>query len=251
MTSNQSASRGGSRLVIAVGFVVALLVAGFAGWFIGTGAHVTARRLPVLGKAPHYTLKNQLGQPVNSDKFAGKIQIVTFLFPYCTTYCPLIAAHLAGFEHTLARTGLQDKVQIVAFDVDPGGTGPVQMRAFLKEFGWNPHDLHWQYLTGTPAQVRKVVTGGYHIAYEKVSNNAPPSAAEEDTQNVLTPQPTVVNRLANKVKPDYDVTHNDGMEIVDGHGRIRKIYEDADMVSGKQLLTMVQALLHTTSASTR
>ena len=244
MTSNRGAFSGGIRFVVAVVFLLVVLAVGFAGWYMG--ARKATENLPVLGEAPHYTLRNQLGQSVNSSTFAGKIQVVTFLFPYCTTYCPLIAAHLAGFEHTLDRAGLQNKVQIVAFDVDPAGTGPSQMRAFLKEFGWNPHDLHWQYLTGTPAQVRKVVTGGFHIAYQKVSDNAPPGAADRDTHDLLNPQPTVVNRLANEARPGYDITHNDGMEIVDGHGRIRKIYSDADMVSGKQLLSDVKVLLHST-----
>jgi len=49
--------------------------------------------LPVLAAAPSYTMTNQLGEAVSSSGFAGKIQVVSFLFPYCTTMCPLIAAH--------------------------------------------------------------------------------------------------------------------------------------------------------------
>ncbi|MGA7540332.1 MAG: SCO family protein, partial [Steroidobacteraceae bacterium] len=69
-----------------------LILVGFAaGFFLG---HVRSKapRLPDFGPAPHYTLTNQLGETVSSTRFAGKVQVVTFLFPYCTTYCPLITA---------------------------------------------------------------------------------------------------------------------------------------------------------------
>ena len=51
------------------------------------------------------------------------------------------------------------------------------------------------------------------------------------------------NPLAEKAKPGYDVTHNDAIEIVDTKGRIRKIYDDADVVSNQQLCHDVARLL--------
>ncbi len=238
------ASRG-QRLLFSLSVIVVILAAGVGGWLLGARSQPKQARavLPTLGQAPQYKLTNQLGQPVSSEQFRGKIQVVTFLFPYCTTYCPLIAAHLVGFEHTLARAGLQNKVAIVAFDVDPVGTGPAQMRAFLKEYGWNPRDRHWQYLTGKPREIRHVVTDGFHVAYQKVSDNAPQSANDQDSRTALTPQPTVVNPLAEKASPGYDITHNDGLEIIDQQGRIRRLYDDADVVSNQQLMRVVKALL--------
>lgn len=243
-----------TRLLIGGVAVVCFVLAGLIGWLIGVEFYGTRYQgpspqatgaEPVLGKAPQYQhLVNQLGHSVDSSQFDGKVQVVTFLFPYCTTYCPLIAAHLVGFENLLQQAGLQNKVQLVAFDVDPGDTGPKQMRAFLKEFGWNPQNLHWQYLTGKPKTIRHVVTDGFHIAYRKVSNKQ--EAQERGPQQ--TPQPVVVNPLANKVKPGYDVTHNDGLVIVDPQGRIRKVYDQADVVSNQSLLEAVKPLL---SQSTR
>ena len=247
MNSTIGARKGWSRPAIAVVFLIAIFLSGIAGWLYSPAT--PAEKLPDLGPAPTYRLTNQLGQTVNSASFRGKIQIVTFLFPYCTTYCPLVASHLAGFEHTLDRAGLQNRVQLVAFDVDPAGTGPRQMRGFLKEYGWNPRDLHWQYLTGKPGEVRRVVTAGFHIAYQKVSDNAAPGAADKDTLNKLTPQPEIVNHLTETDKPGYDITHNDAMEIVDGKGHIRKIFQDADRVSDKQLLHVITMLRGTVGAS--
>jgi len=115
-----------------------LLLAGcVAGWLIARDTQAPAAKpLPVLGQAPEFRgLTNQLGESVDSSRFAGKVQVVTFLFPYCTTYCPVITAHQAGLESTLRLGGLQDKVGVVAYNVDPGGTGTAQMREFLKEYG--------------------------------------------------------------------------------------------------------------------
>lgn len=222
--------------------VICLALGGALGWDLGTrSAHPRPAPAPVLGRAPAYHgLINQLGQPVDSTRFAGKVQVVTFLFPYCTTYCPLIAAHLVGLENLLKIARLQDRVQIVAFDVDPAGTGPAQMRAFLKEYGWNPRDLRWQYLTGSPAVIRKIVTGGFHIAYEKVPAGADAEAALGPEQ---TPQPEVVNPLAERAKVDYDISHNDALILVDPKGRVRHIYTQADVVSNAELLARIQALL--------
>lgn len=220
--------------------LVLLLAGGVAGWLIAQSTNTrAAKALPVLGKAPQFSgLTNQLGERVDSSRFDGKVQVVTFLFPYCTTYCPLITAHLAGLESTLKLARLQDKVEIVAYNVDPGGAGTGQMRAFLKEYGWNPETPNLEFLTGTPQQIHRVVDGGYHVAYQKVPNGAAPGGGPE-----LTPQPEVVNKVAAKAKVDYDIVHNDALEIVDPKGRIRKFYPQADVVSNARLLTAIKSLL--------
>ncbi|MEJ2645224.1 MAG: SCO family protein [Gammaproteobacteria bacterium] len=232
--------------IASIGLVCfAIALAGLMGWLIGrgsAGAGQAGPAAPVLGDAPAYHgLINQLGQPVDSSQFRGKVQVVTFLFPYCTTYCPLIAAHLVGLENLLRAAGEQSQVQIIAFNVDPSGTGPRQMSAFLREYGWNPADLHWQYLTGKPARIRHVVRDGFHIAYQRVADQDTPSSSNGESEQ--TPQPEVVNPLAEKAHARYDITHNDGLVLVDAQGRIRKIYDQADVVSNRRLLTAIQPLL--------
>jgi protein SCO1 len=217
-----------------------LLLAGFVAGVFVERARSGPPPLADLGPAPHYTLTNQLGQKISSNRFAGKVQVVTFLFPYCTTYCPLIAAHLMGFERllVLAQTGLQNKVEIVSFNIAPDAAGPKQMREFLHQYGWDPKDPHWQYLTGSKAQIRHIVTGGYHVAFRRVANGA-----DAGSGPAQTPQLAVSNPLAAKVKPGFDISHNDAIEIVDTKGRIRKIYDDADVVPNQQLWKDVSRLL--------
>ncbi|MGH6967512.1 MAG: SCO family protein [Stellaceae bacterium] len=221
----------------------ALLAVGLLGFWLGQ-RYVANRvaALPILTGAPNYTMVNQLGQTVSSNSLLGKVQLVTFLFPYCTTMCPLIAAHLTNFEtETLRPTGLADKVVIVSFDIDPQNTGPQQMRTFLSQYGWNPRNLHWQYLVGAPPEVRRVVSRGFGVWYKRVS------LASEATNDASGPgivQPDVANALAARSHADYDIVHDDVLEVVDRRGRIRKIYENADTVGAQQLLAVVRSLVN-------
>jgi len=201
--------------------------------------------LPVLAAAPSYTMTNQLGEAESSSGFAGKVQLVTFLYPYSTTMCPLIAAHLINLERLgLRRAGIADEVAIVSFDIDPDNTGPLQMRAFMWQYGWNPRDTHWQYLVAAPAEMRRVVSDGFSVRYKRVSIAAEGEGNAEDPGVV---QPQVVNKLAEQSHAHYDIVNSDVLAIVDQQGRIRKIYDDADTVGWQQLLAVVQSLVKPSS----
>jgi cytochrome oxidase Cu insertion factor (SCO1/SenC/PrrC family) len=217
-----------------------LPVAGLGGFVLGLQHEAAEKtRLPVLGEAPRYTLTNQLGEKVSSTSLLGRVQLVTFLFPYCTTLCPLIAAHLTNLEaEGLRPAGIADKVAIVSFNIDPGNTGPHEMRGFLRQYGWEPQDLRWQYLVGPPAEIRRVVSGGFSVWYKRVS-----LAAEAKSGADAAVQPEVENKLAAAAHANYDIVHNDVIELVDQRGRIRKVYDDADTVDWQDLLAEAQSLI--------
>ncbi|MDA8383585.1 MAG: SCO family protein [Betaproteobacteria bacterium] len=235
------------RRAAARGALTALFVAaaGLAGWLVGRTGVSPRAALPVLFTAPRFgALVNQEGTGVSSARFRGQVQIVTFLDPYCNAVCPIIAAHLAGFEHMLAETPLANRVAVVAFDIDPA-TGPRQMRAFLKEYGWDPRDPHWQFLSGKPGRIRRIVTGGYHVDYRIVADarsgtvHASPALAGMG----IVPQPLVANPLADRAHVSFNIVHNDIMMVVDGKGRVRRIYDQADAVGAYELLGEVRAVL--------
>ena len=220
-------------------FLLALPAAALLGF--GVGLRILAPKvpaLPILGKAPDYTLENQFGQRVSSQSLGGKVEIVTFLFPYCSTFCPLIAAHLADFENLVVRpAGIEKEIAILSFNLDPAGSGPVQMQAFLRQYGWSAKDRNWQFLTGSPEAIRRVVRGGFGVYYKRV-----PLAAEAGSNPPLV-APEVVNPLAIKAHIDYDIVHNDVIEILDRKGRIRKIVDEADTVGWRALSNLVRTLL--------
>ncbi|MDE2164726.1 MAG: SCO family protein [Alphaproteobacteria bacterium] len=219
-----------------------LLVVGLLGFWLGQ-SHVTDRyaSLPILTTAPDYTMVNQLGDKVSPRALLGKVQIVTFLFPYCTTMCPLIAAHLTNFENEALRpSGLADKVMIVSFDLDPENTGLQQMRSFLTQYGWSPRDTHWEYFVSTPDEMCRVVSRGFGVWYKRVSLA---SEAADNPNHAGIVQPEVENRLATQSHVNYDIVHDDVLEVVDQRGRIRKIFDNADTVGSQQQLSVVRALI--------
>lgn len=228
-------------------FLFLFLLVAFGSFLTGRYLSTGQKRdssLPVIGTVPAYHLTNQLGQSVSSDEFKGKIRVVSFLFPYCREYCPLIAINLVNLENLLKSAHIDDRVQLIAYNVDPGQTGPAQMKEFMSQYGWNPENTHWQYLTGPPEEIKKIVRKAYYISYQRVSESLEDSvAAQEKKEGTFVPSPQVQNRLADRMKPDYDVTHNDAIAIVDAKGRIRKIFDDADHVSNRELLDVINSLL--------
>lgn len=223
---------------------ILLIGAGFIAGYVYRLKSGKIDSLPVIGKVPSYTLTNQLGKKVSSETFNGKVRVVTFLFPYCDEYCPLIALNLVSLEHLLKESHLENEVQIVAYNVDPEHTGSSQMAEFMKQYGWDPQNTHWQFLTGKPSEIKKIVRDSYFVYYKQVSVASEDSvAAEEKKKGEYVPSPEVKNDLADRVNPDYDIVHNDAVAIVDAKGRIRKIIDDADHASGEQLFDIVQKLL--------
>ncbi len=225
--------------------VLAIVAASVVGYTYGRYMDAAQEGLPVLGTAPEYTLTNQLGQEVASSSFRGKVQLVTFLAPYCTEYCPLIAYNLRSLERVLDAAGLSDRVQIVAFDVDPEHTGRREMTAFLRQYGWDPQNTRWQFLTGPPEKVREVVTGGFAVDYRQVHEEAQNSGDNlAGGESSVSPEPEVANPLAEGAGVDYDVVHNDALVVVDGRGRIRAFLDQASRISDADLMDMITELLH-------
>jgi cytochrome oxidase Cu insertion factor (SCO1/SenC/PrrC family) len=225
------------RSVVVAVFALAAGGSALGAWYLAQSSPhpnvVAGRLLPVYGRAPAYVLTDQLGRRVSSSNFTGKVQVVTFLFPYCTEYCPLIAGWLVRTEKILARDGLADRVQLVSFNVDPAHTGPPVLRAFMSQYGWNPNDTHWEYLTGAPGTIRRIVTGGYHISYRQVKRKA----GQHDATG-----PHAANPLARQVRPDYDIEHNDDVILIDPRGRIRAVIASAYRLTPRQVVSMVRKL---------
>jgi protein SCO1/2 len=76
---------------------------------------------------------------------------VTFLYTNCPDVCPLIASNLNA---ALRELGPQRKeVRVLAVSVDPKGDTPAAVRAYARAHRLVPQ---FRYLTGTPAELRRV-----------------------------------------------------------------------------------------------
>jgi protein SCO1/2 len=199
-------------------------------------------QLDDLGSAPSWTLTDQNGNTVSSSAFQDKVQVVTYLFPYCTTFCPAETHVLAELEADLKTAGLNGKrVQMVAFNVDPQATGPKQMREFLQQYGVNPSDPSWTYVTGSLTDIQHVVRDGYGVYFEKILRTTEAQdIVKEKALGEYTPEPVVANPLYSAVKPNYDIVHNDQIDVVAPGGRIAKIFSAGASVSETDLYEAVQ-----------
>jgi protein SCO1 len=195
-----------------------------------------------LGSAPAWTLTDQNGKTVSSAAFQDKVQVVTYLFPYCTTFCPAETHVLAELEADLRSAGLNGKrVQMVAFNVDPENTGPKQMRTFLQQYGVSPADPSWTYVTGSLTDIQHVVQNGYGVYFEKILRTQEAKDIVREKQlGEYTPEPEVANPMYNAVKPVYDIVHNDQIDVVAPGGRIAKIFSAGASVSETDLYQAVQ-----------
>lgn len=234
------------RIIVAgIGGLALAAFIGVIAWATGP-APTPASRVSAsdYGPAPTYTLTDQNGRTFTSTSVLGKVQVVSYLFPYCTSFCPLLLGSLVQARRELDQSGPTGRVAFVAFNVDPEHAGPDVMAAFLRQEQVDPADPAWHFLTGRPAAVSEVIRDGFHVFYQDVSiADEEKTEAEEKAAGTFTPQPTAPNALAYSAGVDYDVVHNDVVEIVDPHGVIRTILADNSVPTSDAIATAVRAAL--------
>ncbi len=103
--------------------------------------------------APGFSLTDQDGQTISLASLRGKVVLMTFLDPVCTTDCPIIAQE---FKQTGQLLGAQDKnVVLVAVVANPTYRSVVFTRAFDRQEGLATVP-NWLYLTGSLSQLSAV-----------------------------------------------------------------------------------------------
>jgi cytochrome oxidase Cu insertion factor (SCO1/SenC/PrrC family) len=104
-------------------------------------------------QAPAFQLIDQNGQTVSLASLRGKVVLMTFLDPVCTTDCPIIAAE---FKEAGVLLGSADKdVDLVAIVANPIYRSVAFTQAFDREEGLNTVP-NWLYLTGSVSQLTQV-----------------------------------------------------------------------------------------------
>ncbi len=103
--------------------------------------------------APGFSLTDQNGQTVSLASLRGKVVLMTFLDPVCTSDCPLIAQE---FKQTGQLLGAQGKkVELVAIVANPTYLSTAFTRAFDRQEGLTTVP-NWLYLTGSLSQLGAV-----------------------------------------------------------------------------------------------
>jgi cytochrome oxidase Cu insertion factor (SCO1/SenC/PrrC family) len=117
---------------------------------------------PLDSPAPPFSLADQRGRNVTLASLHGKVVLLTFLDPVCTTDCPLEAQE---FRQAGQLLGADDRrVELVAIVANPVDYQLGYTQAFDRQEGLDGV-RNWLYLTGSPAQLAQVWRG-YGIAAE-------------------------------------------------------------------------------------
>ena len=107
---------------------------------------------PLNFRASPFTLTDQHGKQVSLASLRGKVVLLTFLDPVCTSDCPLIAQEFREADQQLGSSSRH--VELVAIVANPVYHSVTDTRAFDSEEGLNKLP-NWLYLTGSLAQLQQ------------------------------------------------------------------------------------------------
>jgi cytochrome oxidase Cu insertion factor (SCO1/SenC/PrrC family) len=108
---------------------------------------------PVDSPAPGFTLTSQDGRQVSLSSLRGKVVLLTFLDPVCTTDCPIIAQEFRAADSMLGSKS--SDTELVAVVANPTYTSTAFTQAFTRQEGLDQVP-NWLYLTGSLNQLATV-----------------------------------------------------------------------------------------------
>jgi len=103
--------------------------------------------------APGFRLTDQDGRAVSLAGLRGKVVLLTFLDPVCTSDCPLIAQEFRAADRLLGAN--RSRVELVAIAANPVYHAMADTRAFDRQEGLAGVP-NWRFLSGPLAQLRGV-----------------------------------------------------------------------------------------------
>jgi cytochrome oxidase Cu insertion factor (SCO1/SenC/PrrC family) len=107
---------------------------------------------PLNGVAPAFTLTDQFGKRVSLRSLRGKVVVLSFNDPICTTICPLTTTALLHAKALLGPAAAKD-VELLGVGANPEATQVKWVRAYSKAHGM----LHkWRFLTGSLPELKRV-----------------------------------------------------------------------------------------------
>lgn len=106
---------------------------------------------PLNGAAPGFTLTDQFGGRVSLRSFRGKVVVVSFNDPKCTTICPLTTTALLHARELLGPAAA--RVQLLGIGANPEATQVKWVRAYSQVHAM----MHkWRFLTGSLPEMKRV-----------------------------------------------------------------------------------------------
>jgi cytochrome oxidase Cu insertion factor (SCO1/SenC/PrrC family) len=106
---------------------------------------------PLSAVAPPFTLTDQFGKHVSLSSFRGRVVVLSFNDPECTTICPLTTTALLDAKRLLGPAA--SRVQLVGVGANPDATQVKWVRDYSRVHGMTHQ---WRFLTGSLPELRRV-----------------------------------------------------------------------------------------------
>ena len=103
--------------------------------------------------APQFRLTDQSGRAVSLSAFRGRVVVLSFLDPVCTSDCPLIAQEMRAADQLLGSDARH--AEFVSVVANPVFNSVADVDAFDRQEALT-HLTNWRYCTGTDAQLKRV-----------------------------------------------------------------------------------------------
>jgi len=206
--SEQGMSKTMGRVLSIAALVLAVLVAGLAGWRHFQLSRAAAA-LPVNERmGGDFMLPSTRGVPLDMRQLRGKVVLLNFGFASCPDVCPTVLARLRQVLRELGPDAAGTQVVFVSFD--PARDTLTQLKGYVAHF--HPDIIG---ATGTDAEIAAVAKQ-YGVIYMK-----------EDTGSAA----------------GYGFAHSDYIYLLDAEGRLRKLYDN--QASSAEMTADVRTLLAT------
>jgi cytochrome oxidase Cu insertion factor (SCO1/SenC/PrrC family) len=150
--------------------------------------------------AADFTLTSQDGRQVSLSSLRGKVVLLTFLDPVCTTDCPLIAQEMRSADVMLGSKARD--TELVAIVANPSYLSPAYTKAFTNQENLS-HVPNWLYLTGSLSQL-KSVWHDYGIEVEDLPAGA--MAAHNDLAFVISADSKIRQEISDDPGPGTSAT---------------------------------------------
>lgn len=148
--------------MLVAGIFCVVVFAGYAAAFWGGGGQSRSPAADAAEAAagprrarPNFVLRDQQGRLTSLAQFRGQVVVLAFLDPECTQICPLTSQILRMAMRRLGPAAAG--VQLLGINVNPEATTVADVAAYGRIHGMDAAAAgHWRFLTGSPAQLRRV-----------------------------------------------------------------------------------------------
>ena len=166
-------------------------------------------RYDSIHRIPAFTLTDQFGRSFSAKDLDGRIHVASFFFTRCRSVCPRMNRNLLELRRMLKDEG---RVLLISYSVDPENDSPSILRRYADDMGMD--SAAWRLLTGNRDTVYRLAKKEYFAG---------------DSIGYAEPQDAFL--------------HTENLVLVDGHRRIRGVYNGTLRTEAVRLAEDIRILL--------